>query len=153
MATLNLYLDRCSQAYHDYQSRARTRYVPIFYSVVVFGSALGMLLLWFPLKWIGVRLGVWETSSLTTSPNEVWFMGALFLLLFPSMAIGFYSAAFAFGRVLRFLKVLSAQEASEFALYGQFPERWLHPLPPNQPLHPTPSAAEAPASGAGERRR
>jgi len=25
--------------------------------------------------------------------------------------------------------------------------------PPNQPLHPTPTAAEAPASGAGERRR
>ena len=65
-----------------------------------------------------------------------------------------FSLRIPFAKQVSFNEVMKSRDGWMKELSGLEPQALTKlPEPSNQPLHPTPTAAEAPASGAGERRR
>jgi tetratricopeptide (TPR) repeat protein len=119
---MRAYFSRCIDAYAEYQTRVRWPYPFVLMLIGIFAIGLAAFVSIVIGEWVAPWFGLEPLFPLR--PQGGWFAAiALLLALCPSL----YATYFAFSRLYKALGVMTASEARSFALYGEFPEKWLRP--------------------------
>lgn len=109
--------NRVRTAYYAYHTRAKGPYPLVMISVVVAALVSSLCVSYFLVE----RVRVW----LEMSPQASWY-AVLALAVWSIVFTGFlYCMAWVTSALLASLGIFTRNEARNFAIYGEYPERWL----------------------------
>ena len=117
--------ERVLRAYYAYHTRPRWPYPLVMIGIGLTALALALAASYVVSEYAAASLGVDLSTPTKEQANGGLYAAIVVASVFTSFAVAIYLVAWLMGRLLVMLKRFTAEEARAFALYGEYPDRWL----------------------------